>query len=281
MPTTLYMILTNTRFMIGFAILLGVSLFGIIGPLMYQRDPFAIVGRRLAPPSKEFPLGTDVLGRDVLALLMVGVRTSLYVGLLTALFAVAIGISAAVLAVAFPGIVDDVIMAIINFFLSIPSTLLALIFAFYSPIRSFEVIAFIIALTGWPGFARSLRARLLSLKELDYIYLSRVSGLSTIRIVLEDMLPGLMPYILIGFASHVDDGILGEATLSLLGLQPQGTKVYSLGLMLQQAQGMGAIRMGVWWWFVPPGAITTLVLISLLLISTSLDEIFNPRLRKG
>jgi len=278
-PESLQLLLRAPRFLIGFVIILAIALFGLIGPIFYPKDPLSTAGRPLMPPSSEYPLGTDALGRDVLAALMIGTRTSLYVGFLTAAIATLIGVIAAALSVAFGGIVDDIITAIISFLLSVPSTLLALIIAFYAPVKSYEVIALVLGGTGWAGFARGLRARLLSLREEDFINMSRVAGYSTIRIVLEDMLPAVAAYIVIFFAGHIDNGMVGEATLSLLGLQP--SKGYSLGIMFSQSNTYGGIRRGAWWWFVPPGLIIMLVAISMLLISTAIDEIFNPRLRKA
>uniref|UniRef100_A0A7C2Z8D0 ABC transporter permease n=1 Tax=Ignisphaera aggregans TaxID=334771 RepID=A0A7C2Z8D0_9CREN len=275
-------LLKNVRFIIGMSIMLAIVLFGLIGPLLYPKDPFDIRNRgpRLMPPSSEYPLGTDFLGRDVLGLLIAGTKTSLYVGFVAATIATIIGVMAAALSVAFGGIVDDIVMAIVSFLLSVPSMILALIFAFYLPsnLKNYTIIAIILGATMWAGFARGLRARLLSLREEDFINMSRVAGYSTMRILLEDMLPGVMAYVIIFFATHIDNGMVGEAMLSLLGLRPTGG--FSLGLMFSEANSQGGIIRGAWWWFVPPGLIIMLVVISMLLVSTAIDEIFNPRLRK-
>ncbi|MEM1527031.1 MAG: ABC transporter permease [Ignisphaera sp.] len=275
---SLRMLLRNTRFIVGISILLGLVLFSYLGPLFYPRDPLSVRNPSLLPPSPEYPLGTDMAGRDVLAALMYGTRTSLYVGFLSAGIATILGVIAAALSVAFSGIVDNVVTAIISFLLSVPSMLLALVVAFYLPVRSYEAIALILGITMWAGFARALRARLLSLREEDFINMSKVAGYSTLRIIFEDMMPSVGAYVIIFFATHIDNGMVGEATLSLLGLQPSGG--YSLGLMFSQANSQGGVLRGAWWWFGPPGIIIMLVVISMLLVSTAVDEIFNPRLRR-
>jgi len=272
------MLLRNTRFVVGLSIFISLLVFSCIGPILYPRDPLSTANPPLKSPSSEYPLGTDAAGRDLLATLMYSTRVSLYVGFLSAAIATILGVIAAMFSVAFGGIVDNIVTAIISFLLSIPTTLLALVIAFYMPVKSYEVIAIILGSTMWAGFARALRARLLSLKE-DFIILSKISGYSSLRIIFEDMIPSVASYIMVFFATHIDDGIVGEATFSLLGLRP--SEGYSLGLMIRDANASGAILRGIWWWFVPPGIILILLILSMTLISTAIDEIFNPRLRKG
>jgi peptide/nickel transport system permease protein len=273
------MLLRNTRFVVGLSIFISLLVFSCIGPILYPRDPLSTANPPLKSPSSEYPLGTDAAGRDLLATLMYSTRVSLYVGFLSAAIATILGVIAAMFSVAFGGIVDNIVTAIISFLLSIPTTLLALVIAFYMPVKSYEVIAIILGSTMWAGFARALRARLLSLKEEDFIILSKISGYSSLRIIFEDMIPSVASYIMVFFATHIDDGIVGEATFSLLGLRP--SEGYSLGLMIRDANASGAILRGIWWWFVPPGIILILLILSMTLISTAIDEIFNPRLRKG
>jgi len=277
-PTIVWVLLTNRRFVVGIALFLAVVLTGVIGPLLYPVDPLSFAGPMETPPCEKYPLGTDTYGRDVLAQLLVGTRTSLYVGFLTALIAMAIGTVIGAAAGVKGGLVDEALMAITNVTLSIPSILLAILIASYLKVRSLEVVAAILGITSWPWYARAIRAQLLSLREREFIYLSRMAGYSDLRLAFEDLLPNIATYIFMAMVLFINGGILGEAGLSIIGLGP--TQGVSLGLMLQWATLMEAFRRGLWWWFVPPGVMIVAATSSLMIVSTAMDEVFNPRLRE-
>ncbi|MDN5338627.1 MAG: peptide/nickel transport system permease protein [Thermotogaceae bacterium] len=118
----------------------------------------------------------------------------------------------------------------------------------------------------------------MSLINREYVYLSKLAGYSDLRLAFEDLVPGIATYTFMSFILFINGGIMGEAGLSLIGLGP--TKGISLGIMLQWAVLMEAVRRGLWWWFVPPGAAIVAITSSLLIISTAMDEVFNPRLRE-
>ncbi|MGE0033536.1 MAG: ABC transporter permease [Pseudothermotoga sp.] len=230
------------------------------------------------PPSAKHPLGTDTYGRDVLAQLLHGIRSSLYIGFLAAIISLAIGTVVGSLSAVKRGIVDDTLMAITNIVLTTPSILIAILVASYLRIRSMEVVAVILGLFQWPWFARAIRAQLMSVMSREYVYLSIMAGYSDMRLVIEDLLPTIATYAFMSFVLFINGGIMGEAGLSLIGLGP--TRGISLGLMLQWAVLMEAVRRGLWWWFVPPGIAIVALTASLMVISTTMDEVFNPRLRE-
>lgn len=279
MISLLPVLFKNKRFMIGVSLFVLIVLMGIIGPIIYTKDPLSFAGPMERPPSSQYPLGTDTYGRDILAQLLWGIRNSLYVGFLTAIIATCIGLIIGSIAGIKGGIVDEILMSITNVVLSIPNILLAVLVASYLKIRSMEVIAFLLGITVWPWFARAVRAQLLSLREREFVYLSKLAGYTDIRIAFEDLLPNIASYIFMAFVLFVNGGILGEAGLSLIGVGP--TRGVTLGLMLQWAALMESVRRGLWWWFIPPGMLIVASTSSLLIISTALDEIFNPRLRQG
>lgn len=279
MNPLIYLLFRNVRFVIGLSIFVVIALLGIVGPFIYNKDPLSFAGPMERPPSSQFPLGTDTYGRDVLAQLLWGIRSSLYVGLLTAVIATCIGLVVGSTAGIKGGIVDEVLMSITNIVLSIPGMLLAILIASYLKVRSMEMVALLLGVTSWPWFARAVRAQLMSLREREFIYLSRMAGYGDLRIAFVDLLPNIASYVFMAFVLYINGGILGEAGLSIIGVGP--TRGVTLGLMLQWAALMEAVRRGLWWWFIPPGAVIVASTSSLMIISTALDEIFNPRLRQG
>lgn len=271
-------LLKSRKFLISILVFLFIVLLGVVGPIVYPVDPTSYAGPFERPPSREFPLGTDTYGGDLLAKVLNGTRTSLYIGFLTAVISMSIGIVIGPISAIKGGIVDEILMAFTNIVLTIPNILLAILIATYLKVRSAEVIALLLGILGWPWFARAVRSQILSLINREYVKLSRMAGYSDLRLAFEDLIPGIATYTFMSFILFINGGILGEAGLSLIGLGP--TKGVSLGLVLQWAVLMEAVRRGIWWWFVPPGVIIVTLTSSLLIITTAMDEVFNPRLRE-
>jgi len=271
-------LLRSKKFLIGFTIFLVFVLFGLLGPLFYRVDPTEMTWDYEQPPSMKHPLGTDTYGRDILAQLFYGIRSSLYIGLLAAIVSLVIGTLIGTFSAVKKGVVDDTLMAITNIVLTTPSILVAILIASYMKVRSVEIVGLILGLFQWPWFARAIRAQLMSVMTREYVYLSIMAGYSDVRLIIEDLLPTIATYSFMSFVLFINGGIMGEASLSLIGLGP--TEGISLGLMLQWAVLMEAVRRGLWWWFVPPGLAIVAITSSLLVISTAMDEVFNPRLRE-
>lgn len=281
MHPILYTLFKNKRFLIGLIVFMIVLFTGLIGPLVYPRDPFERGSRNL-PPSSEHPLGTDGFGRDVFAQFLHSIRTSLLIGVLTASIAFPIGLTIGALSSLKGGLVDEALMSLTNIFLSIPNWLVAVLIASYLPVenRGPHIIAILIGLFSWPWFARATRAQLLSLKEREFVALSRMVGYGDLRLVFEDLLPNLGPYLVSAFAIFMAGGIAGEAGLSML-LSTEGmVKHLSLGMMLFWANHFLAYVTGAWWLFLPPGITIVALTSSLILIAIGLEGVFNPRLRE-
>jgi peptide/nickel transport system permease protein len=169
-------------------------------------------------------------------------------------------------------------MSVTNIMLVIPSLALLIVLAAFLKMRNELLLAVIIGFTSWPWTARSIRSQTLSLKSREFIELSRMSGLSEVRIIFQDVLPNMFSYVFMCFALQMANGILSETALSMIGLGP--TDIISLGMMLRWALLWETVRLGYWWLFVPITVAVTLLTTSLLLINTGMDEIFNPRMRK-
>jgi peptide/nickel transport system permease protein len=140
-------------------------------------------------------------------------------------------------------------------------------------------MALVIGITAWPWTARAVRAQASSVATREHIDVARLSGARLPSILAIDVLPYLASYIVMAFVLQVASAILAESALSLLGLGPSGTN--SLGIQLHWALAFQAVPSGAWWAFLPPTIVLTLIAFGLLMLQSSLDEVFNPRLRRG
>jgi peptide/nickel transport system permease protein len=214
-----YRFLRSPEAMAGVLILAVLVAMALAAPLLFPRDPLSIAGPALLPPFQDWslPLGTDRLGRDVLAELFHGARTSIAVGLAAAATSIAIGATVGTLAGFAGGLTDEVLMRITDAFQTVPGFLLAL--AFVSVVGpSLAVVVIAIALGAWTGPARVARAEVLSIRERDYVASARVIGMHPLEIAFREVLPNALPPVLALSSIIVAAAILVEAALSFLGL---------------------------------------------------------------
>ena len=270
----------NPRFRVSVGILLAVLVFAIVGPFLPgSGDPNALPGKLFDPPSWTLWLGSDNFGHDVLTQLMYGTRTSLLIGIVAGGVAVLIGVVIGALSGFRGGVIDDVLSAFTNLLLAIPVFVILIILSDAVQNRSVLTMALVIGVTSWPWTARAVRAQSTSLRVREHVDVARLSGAGTARLILLEVLPYMASYISMAFVLQLAAAILAEAALSLLGLGP--SNVVSLGIMLHWALLWESVRNGAWWAFVPPTLLLTVISFSLLLLQTSLNEVFNPRLRTG
>lgn len=203
----------------GALILLLLLAAALAAPLLFPRDPLSIAGPALLPPFRDaaLPLGTDRLGRDVLAELVHGARASLFVGIAAAAAALLAGTAVGTLAGFLGGLADDTLMRLTDAFQTVPGFLLAL--AFVSVVGpSLAVVVAAIALGAWTGPARLARAEVLSIRERDYVAAARVIGMHPLAIAFREVLPNALPPVLALSSVIVAGAVLTEAALSFLGL---------------------------------------------------------------
>ncbi|WP_105370130.1 ABC transporter permease [Neorhizobium huautlense] len=225
--------------MAGFGILATLILVALFAPVLSPGDPLRIAGDPLLAPFVDpaFPLGTDRLGRDVLAGIIHGTRTSLAVGIAAAIAAIAIGLCVGLAAGFAGGLVEEALMRVIDAFQIVPSFLLAL--AFVSVIgASVPVVVLAIALGAWADPARLTRAQVLSIRERDYVAAARVIGMHPVEIAWKEILPNALPPVLALSAIIVAAAILTEAALSFLGLGDPN--IVTWGSMI--AEGRNVLR---------------------------------------
>ncbi|MEZ0289479.1 MAG: ABC transporter permease [Sulfolobales archaeon] len=235
---------------------------------------YGVYSMDLVPPSPDFPLGTDYLGRDLLAQIMIGIRMSLAIALLVAFIVLFIGASVGIVAGYFGGRVDMILSSVINFMYSIPLEPFAILLAMIlRPSMSTVIIA--ISILIWRTTARIIRSQVISVSSTPMIEVARALGASHTRVITRYILPAVSPVLLIDFASVVVYAILAESTLSFLGVGPQNT--FTLGVILNQAIVTGSWRIG--WWLLTPGVFIGLITFSLYMLIRVFEPIANPRLR--
>ncbi len=271
-------LLKQPAFVFGGGLFILTLLIALVGPALVNMN-LSSDFLTYQKPGGELLLGADHLGRDMVSMLIEGLRSSLYVGFMAGIIATTLGTFLGVYAGYKGGILDDIINMVTNLFLVIPSfVVLLLISASLEEGRSLELIAVIIGLTTWTWTTRSVRAQTASLKSSEHINLARVNGANTFTILRKHILPYLASYVFMVFIIQVGSGILQEASISMLGLGPHDT--VSLGSIMNDAMKNEALGDGVWWAFIPASMLISSVIFALYVLNTSMEGVFNPALRK-
>jgi len=264
--------------MLGLGLLLvgGMSLAALLAPWIAPFDPNAInVDALLLTPSLAHPLGTDALGRDVFSRILFGGRVSLWVGFVAVGISTGIGLALGLIAGYFGGLIDEIIMRLVDVMLCFPSFFLILaVIAFLEP--SLTNIMAVIGLTSWMGVARLVRAETLSLRGRDFVLAAKVAGAGPVRIIVRHILPNALAPVLVSATLGVAGAILVESSLSFLGLGVQPPDA-SWGNMLMDGKEVLEIAS---WLSVYPGLAILLTVLGYNLLGESLRDILDPRLRR-
>jgi ABC-type dipeptide/oligopeptide/nickel transport system ATPase component/ABC-type dipeptide/oligopeptide/nickel transport system permease subunit len=268
----------SPKLVTGLVLITAITLFGVAGPL-FAGDPDAINDIGLTSPGGGHVLGTTQMGQDVLAQIAYATRGSLYIGVLVSVMSTALSVLFGIVGSYVGGMVDETFSLFSNVMLVIPGLPLVIVISAFVPPeqRGAWTIAVVLAITGWAGSARVLRAQTLTLRSREYVLATRVAGEPAWRIITVEILPNLLPLLASQFVFSMIAAILSEAGLSFLGLGASNSS--TLGTMLYYAQNGFALQRGAWWWFAPPGLIIALFGCGLALINFSIDEIINPKLR--
>ncbi|WP_199088781.1 ABC transporter permease [Bosea sp. ASV33] len=268
----------------GAAILLGIMVaLALLAPVIAPQNPhdlasLSVMDNRLPPGDAgmngmTYWLGTDSQGRDMLSAILYGLRTSLMVGLTATLGALFIGISAGLVAAQFGGVVDAVIMRVVDFMLGFPSILIALVLL-ASIGRGVDKVILAIVLVQWAQYARLMRASALVERRKEYIEAALNFGLPTRHIMIAHLLPNSVGSVLVVASISIAGAITLEATLSFLGVGVPVTQP-SLGLLI--ANGFEFLLSGEYWIAVFPGIALVLLIVSLNLVGDRLRRSFNVR----
>lgn len=266
---------SNRMALFGAAIVALMFLLAVLAPLL-AGDPGAIdIARRLQPPSWNYPLGTDDLGRDVLARILYGARISLLVGFVAVGIASLIGIVLGALAGYYGSWVDALLMRFVDIMLCFPTFFLILaVIAFLEP--SIWNIMIIIGLTGWMGVARLVRAEFLSLRERDFVQAGKALGASDARLIFRHILPNALSPVLVSATLGVAGAILTESALSFLGIGVQPPTPSWGNMLITGKQTLGA----AWWLSAFPGLAILITVLGYNLLGEGIRDALDPRLRQ-
>jgi peptide/nickel transport system permease protein len=260
----------------GLVVFGTVALLAVLASLLYPQSPWAMVAKPMIRPFTTFahPLGTDMLGRDVAAGMVHGARVSLMVGLAATSFALAVGVAIGAVAGYLGGLVDDILMAVTEFFQTIPQLVMAvMVVAILGP-NLYTVIA-AIGVVSWPSVARLVRSEFVTLRQREFVQAAVVIGQRPTRIIFSQILPNAMSSIVVMGSFMIATAILTEAALSFLGLGDRNRM--SWGSMIGAARGV--IRQS-WWLSVGPGLALLLTVLSINMIGEGLNDALSPHLRK-
>jgi peptide/nickel transport system permease protein len=269
--------------LIFFAVLaLAPQLF--VGPL---QTVTTATGATLDPPSVAHLFGTDEVGRDMLNLTVHGARVSMVIGLLATLITILLGAAIGIVSGFVGGRTDQVLMRLTDFFLVLPTFVLAIVLApiildivgtdaeLFGIRATLLVIIVVIGLTSWASMARIIRSQTLSVKERMFVDRARVIGGSRAHIMRRHILPNVVNLIVANTVLTFAGAIFTETTLSFIGLgdpfQP------SWGQILNAAQQAGAPGLGAWWYIVPPAVCVVVVILAFTLVGNALDDVLNPK----
>jgi peptide/nickel transport system permease protein len=271
--------LRNRKLVFGLTVTLGLLLFALIGPLVARHPPLDYGGHLSWAPTTRSGhwFGTTLLGQDVYAQLVTGLRLAFVVGAVGGGIAAAIGMLVGFTAGYRSGVVDEVLNMLTNVVLVIPTIALLLVIAAYLKVRGIMTESVFIGITSWPWAARAIRAQTFSLVSRDFVDMARLSGRSSWQIVFREIAPNMSSYLFMMFILLFGGAILIAATLDFIGLGPSNT--ISLGMMMQLSVQNAALQLHLWWWFVPPGLAIAALVASLYVMNVGLDEVFNPKLR--
>jgi len=266
----------------------------VFAPWVAPHNPFDLATLELSnarlPPawspegSRNFLLGTDDQGRDILSALMYGARISLAVGFASVVLSVVIGVSFGLAAGFLGGWIDSLLMRLCDVMLSFPAILVALLIAGVGralfpnahEALAFGVLIISITLTGWVQYARTVRGSTLVERNKEYVQAARVTGVAPLRIMRSHVLPNVMGPVLVLATIQVATAIITEATLSFLGVGAPPTSP-SLGTLIRI--GNDYLFSGEWWITIFPGAMLVLIALSVNLLGDWLRDALTPRLR--
>ena len=269
----------NPMGMAGLVILVIFALMALLGGALVSSSSLQTGSAAdiLQAPSRHHLLGTDDMGRDVLAGVVLGSRISLLVGLSSTVLSMLIGAGVGIVAGYYGRRLGEVLMRVTDVFLVIPWLPLMLVLAAVLGPSIWNIIL-VIGITSWAGTARIVRSQTLSVKERPFVERARAMGAGDAHIMAHHILPNVFPLIFANTILVSAVAILSETTLSFLGM---GDPFHmSWGVMLHFAFSTGAVTLGAWWYLLPPGICVVAVVLGFTFVGYALDEVLNPRLRK-
>lgn len=271
----------NPKSIGGLAVILFLVLFWLVGSMLIspsRAEP--ISGLPDQPPSWKYLLGTDSNGRQLLPVMIVGTGLTLRIGFVAGCIGVGIAIILGFVAGYYRGVLDTIIMGVVDILLTVPPlAVLVVIAAMTVEVISLNSMIVIVASLSWMLPTRTIRAQVLSMRESGYVPMAKLSGMNDIEIIVQELMPNLLPYLAAGFVSATASAVLATIGLEALGLGPQSLP--TLGMTIYWSISFSALLRGMWWWWLPPVVIIAALFVGLFLLTAGLDEIANPKLRRS
>lgn len=265
----------NKPALAGVAVLAIITFAALAAGLLFPTSPWDMVGTPFTWPGRdpEFPLGTDMMGRDLASGLFHGARVSLVIGLVATAVAVLIGVAVGAAAGFYGGRTDQVLMRVTELFQTLPPFIFAIVVvAILRP--SVQTIVIAIGLVSWPAVARLVRAEFMALREREFVHAAIAMGMGELRIVLTQILPNGLPAIIVTGSLNVATAILLEGGLAFLGLGDPN--VMSWGTII--GAGRDALR-SAWYIATLPGIAILFTVLAINLVGEGLNDALNPRMR--
>lgn len=279
----------NRLAIVGFVILAIVVVISILGPTIYGAirgygPSTNFVGKKFEAPSGKFLLGTDILGRDILLRTIEGGKISLFVGVSAVTVQVILGTLLGIIAGFYGKIVDNIIMRIVDIFMSLPSLPLLIILSAvlsdvgFPPDKKIFVVMFIIGFLAWPGLCRMVRGQVLSIREQEYMQAADALGIKDKKKMFRHILPNVIPVIIVSATLSLGGTILTESSLSYLGLgvvEPTPT----WGNLIQAVNDLYNLKNRPWLW-IPAGTCIFITVMAINLFGDGLRDAIDPKLKK-
>ncbi|MDY0287238.1 MAG: ABC transporter permease [Sphaerochaeta sp.] len=262
---------------VGFFLLLAIILMSVFGPIWFPLDTISDPTKLLNPPSAEHFLGTDHLGRDIWAQIVSGGRELLLMAFLTASIAVVLGIFLGSFSALVGGKFDEMLLFFADVWLTIPRFPLLVVLSGFFTLDALA-LALVLAILSWAGLYRTVRAQVLSLRSRDFIEVAFMLDMPKLYIIFKEVLPNMMGFIVANFTLLMRAAIYAQVGLVFLGLLPLDQ---NWGVMINVAWNQGVIyNPDAIWFLLSPTIVICLLILSLVWISRSMEEFFNPGLRK-
>jgi peptide/nickel transport system permease protein len=270
----------NPELLIGIGLLASLLLFVFIGHLVVDLEKARPLSTRvLQPPSPGLPFGSDKQGRNLLAVMVVGTPQTIEIGVVAGLLGVVIGTVLALVSAFYGGRADAIIRSVVDLGLTIPGLMVLITLAMN--VRgglSIPQMILVVGLLAWLFPARVIRAQVLSARERAFLQVARLSGMRTPQIIIRELLPNLLPYIVASLVGSVSAAVLASVGLEVLGLGSFDS--LTIGMTLYWVIYYAAIINSWWWWWLPPIVIIIVLFTGLFLLAVGLDEFANPRVRR-
>jgi peptide/nickel transport system permease protein len=274
---------SSGKFRFGVIVLAVLVLIAFAAPVIYR----PIIGdanparpglfQRWLPASGQHPLGTDGHGRDTLTNFLAGLQTTLLIGFLAGFLATTVGVLVGFISGYKGGLIDTTLITFTNILLVIPAYPILVGLTLVVPNKSMLTVSLIVALFSWPFAARTIRAQVMAMKEQPYVDLAKVTGQGDLKIIFTEILPNLLPYVLMSFAFATVGAMVAEVGIALIGLG--ASDAISLGMLINYASGWGAFTRGLYLLLLLPPAILVLIFLALTMINRGMEEYLNPRLQ--